>query len=54
MQAVFTGYVGALLDAGRYAPGVHQWDVRIRDLGPYLRVRRPLSIHAFVFSPRYI
>ncbi|KAI2629150.1 hypothetical protein GGS26DRAFT_115623 [Hypomontagnella submonticulosa] len=33
---VFVGFNAMVLLAGVYVPGVHQWNVRLRDLGPYL------------------
>ncbi|KAK4112254.1 hypothetical protein N656DRAFT_681748, partial [Canariomyces notabilis] len=35
-QAVFVAYFGMAIMVGNYGPGVHQWDLRLRDLGPFL------------------
>ncbi|TRX97450.1 hypothetical protein FHL15_001728 [Xylaria flabelliformis] len=41
---VFVAYVGIFLAAGRLSPGIHQWDVRLRDLSPILYYIHVLSV----------
>ncbi|KAI1103638.1 hypothetical protein F4804DRAFT_352796 [Jackrogersella minutella] len=35
-QGMFVGYAACTLYSNHYAPGLHQWDVRLKNYGPFL------------------